>query len=169
MNKLFRYEAELVEVFRKNYLTKRKTLIIDEMKIRWGNIDLVEINNVSLPFTEQQCQILSKPSCAKIFMKLKNRRLLSKSKLFIGLGISESTFNKALYELTKAGLIIKENQCYRRDVEFVFPKVVITGYEAKLTDYNKALFQAKAKNNAFFCLINLFYIRRRQGNIHVDL
>lgn len=143
MNKLFRYEKDLVRTFQEKFFLKKQTLLINEMKIRWGNIDLVEISNVNLPFTKEQCQVLSKPSCAKVFMRLNNKRLLSKQKLFIGLGLSESTFNRVLLELQKENLIVRENNNYRRNVNFVFPKVVITGYEAKLTDYNKALFQAR--------------------------
>ncbi|EIF4909632.1 hypothetical protein LFV73_002947, partial [Listeria monocytogenes] len=32
-------------------------------------------------------------------------------------------------------------------VEFVFPKTIISGYEAKLTDFNKAFYQAKGNRN----------------------
>lgn len=142
MDKIFRYESDLVECFQTNHLLFKHTLLINEMKIRWGNIDLVEINNTSLPFTSEQCRILSKPSCAKIFMRLKNKRPISKEKLFIGLGVSVSTFDKTISELVRAKLIYKENNLYFRNINFVFPNVVITGYEAKLTDYNKALYQA---------------------------
>ncbi len=143
MNNLFRYEKDLVESFEKQCPLNEHDLLISEMGIRWGNIDLVKISNSSIPFTKQQCHILKKPSCAKIFMRLKNKRLLSKKKLFIGLGLSESTFNKALSELMKAGLVAQNDNNFHRNVNFVFPKVVITGYEAKLTDYNKALYQAR--------------------------
>ena len=142
MNSLFRYESNLIDCFKNNYLLSENQLLISEMKIRWGNIDLVEISNNTIPFTPQQCQILSKPSCAKIFMKLKNKRPIAKETLFNGLGLSSSTFGKALSELIKVELIIKNNNLYVRNVSFKFPRVVITGYEAKLTDYNKALYQA---------------------------
>lgn len=143
MEKEFRYEDDLVRTFQEKYFHKKQTLLINEMNIRWGNIDLVEINSVSLPFTKEQCKVLSKPSNAKIFSRLNNKRPLSKQKLFMGMGISESTFQNALGELLRADLIVREKQNYRRNVNFVFPKVVITGYEAKLTDYKKAIFQAK--------------------------
>ncbi|MGN1168035.1 MAG: hypothetical protein ACI4S2_16565 [Lachnospiraceae bacterium] len=143
MNKIFRYEKDLVDMFAEQYSSKHQTLLIREMKIRWGNIDLVEINNMSLPFSKQQCQVLSKPSCAKIFMRLNNKKLLTKKTLFEGLGLSESTFNRALSELIKEHLIVREENKFRRNIDFVFPKVVISGYEAKLTDYSKALFQAR--------------------------
>lgn len=142
MDKIFRYESNLVECFQMNHSLLTHTLLITEMKIRWGNIDLVEINNTSLPFTTEQCKILSKPSCAKIFMRLKNKRPISKEKLFTGLGVSASTFDKTISELLKVKLICKENNLYFRNISFVFPNVVITGYEAKLNDYNKALYQA---------------------------
>lgn len=143
MEKTFRYESDLVKTFEEKYFHKKQTLLIKEMNIRWGNIDLVEINSVSLPFTPEQCKVLSKPSNAKIFVRLNNKRPLSKQKLFVGLGISESTFQNALSELLRADLIVREKQNYWRNVNFVFPKVVITGYEAKLTDFQKAIFQAK--------------------------
>ncbi len=142
MEKLFQYETQLVKCFQSNYSIPKSNLLIEEMKIRWGNIDLVEINNTSLPFTLDQCKILSKPSSSRIFMRLKNKRPISKQKLFDGLGLSESTFDKALSELTKFDLIYKENNLYYRNVNFVFPNVIITGYEAKLYDYNKAFYQA---------------------------
>ncbi len=142
MDKIFRYESDLVECFKTNHSLLKHTLLITEMKIRWGNIDLVEINNTSLPFSSEQCKILSKPSCAKIFMRLKNKRPISREKLFIGLGVSSSTFDKTISELMKVKLIYKEGNLYYRNVNFVFPNVIITGYEAKLTDYNKALYQA---------------------------
>lgn len=142
MDKLFRYESDLVECFQAIHSLSKQTILITEMKIRWGNIDLVEINNTSLPFTSEQCRLLSKPSYAKIFMRLKNKRPISKQKLFIGLGVSESTFDKAISDLLKAKLIYKEDNLYFRNINFIFPSVVITGYEAKLTDYNKAFYQA---------------------------
>lgn len=142
MEKIFRYEADLVRSFKEKHFRHKQSLLIDELSIRWGNIDLVEINNMTLPFTNEQCKILSKPSCAKIFMRLKNNRPISKQKLFIGLGLSMSTFEKALSELSKCDLVYKRDNLYFRNVFFVFPHVTITGYEAKLTDYHKALYQA---------------------------
>ena len=142
MDKLFRYEIDLLKRFEMLHFSKEQTILINEMEIRWGNIDLVEINTISLPFSLEQCEVLRKPSCAKIFMKLKNKRPISKQKLFRGLGVSESTFNRALYELVKLRLVVKENNNYFRNINFVFPNVTITGYEAKLTNYDKALYQA---------------------------
>lgn len=144
MEKLFRYELDLVNCFKENFSFHKNSLLIDELKIRWGNIDLVEISNHSLPFTQEQCKLLSKPSCAKIFIRLKNKRPISKETLSIGLGLSNSTIEKALSELIKGNLVNKENNLYYRNIDFVFPNVVISGYEAKLTDYNKALYQALA-------------------------
>jgi len=143
LNKMFSYESDLVSCFTSNHPTFPQCLLINEMPIRWGNIDLVEIRNSSLPFSFEQCKLLEKPSNAKIFMRLNNNRAISKSTLFKGLGMSESTFEKALTELIKCGLVYRHNNLYNRNIHFVFPKTIITGYEAKLTDYNKALYQAR--------------------------
>jgi len=142
MAKLFRYESNLVDTFQKNHSLNNNSIIIPEMKIRWGNIDLVEINNSYSPFTHSQCEVLSRPSCAKIFMRLKNKRGISKNALYKGVGLSESTFTKCLSDLVRAQLVVKTNDLYIRNIMFVFPNVIITGYEAKLNDYNKALYQA---------------------------
>ncbi|WP_148138582.1 hypothetical protein [Aerococcus sp. 1KP-2016] len=64
------------------------------------------------------------------------------------LGLSESTLENALHELLAGDLIKKNvNNQYTRAVEFVFPKTIISGYEAKLTDFNKAFYQAKGNRN----------------------
>lgn len=143
MDKLFRYETDLVNSFISHRSIENQHLLINEMNVRWGNIDVVEINNSSLPFTQEQCLLLSKPSAAKIFMRLKNNRAISKTTLFVGLGLSESTFTHTLSALVKCGLVCKTNNLYSRNVCFNFPSVTITGYEAKLTDYNKAFYQAR--------------------------
>lgn len=57
-------------------------------------------------------------------------------------GMSEKTIQNCISQLIKANLIIKKEGLYYRNIEFTFPKVIITGYEAKLTDYNKAFYQA---------------------------
>lgn len=142
MTKLFRYESDLVDTFQQNHTLNNDSIIIPELKIRWGNIDLVEISNAYSPFTPDQCEVLSKASCAKIFMRLKNKRPISKNTLYKGLGLSESTFSKCLGDLIKSNLVLKTNNLYVRNIAFVFPNVIITGYEAKLSDYNKALYQA---------------------------
>lgn len=142
MNKYFRYESDLVNYFDNNYTFSQHSFTIKEMKIRWGNIDLVQISNILLPFSPEQCKSLSKPSSAKIFMRLKNKRPMTKQNLFKGLGLSETTYEKALSELVRLSLVNKNENLYNRNVNFVFPKVIITGYEAKLSDYNKAFYQA---------------------------
>ncbi|HAO6226542.1 TPA: hypothetical protein IQB79_003056, partial [Listeria monocytogenes] len=64
------------------------------------------------------------------------------------LGLSDSTLEHALHELLVSNLIKKNaNNQYTRAVEFVFPKTIISGYEAKLTDFNKAFYQAKGNRN----------------------
>lgn len=140
MNSFFRYEATLVENFIKNL--ESSEIIIKEMPIRWGNIDVVNISCNSLPFNLNQCFCLSKPSNAKIFMRTKNKRPITRKTLFNGLGLSESTFNNSIHELLKADLIKEKENKYLRNIYFKFQNIMISGYEAKLHDFNKAYFQA---------------------------
>lgn len=62
MEKTFRYEKDLVNSFQKKHHLKSNAIIIKEMKIRWGNIDLVEISKNKFPFNTEQSKVLSKPS-----------------------------------------------------------------------------------------------------------
>ncbi|OOM81225.1 hypothetical protein [Clostridium sp. BL-8] len=140
MNNYFKYEEALVDNFIKNLDSSE--IIIKEMPIRWGNIDVVNISSNSLPFNINQCFCLSKPSNAKIFMKIKNKRPITFDTLFNGLGLSESTFNNSIHELLKINLIKEKDNKYIRNVNFNFPNVTIYGYEAKLHNFNKAYFQA---------------------------
>lgn len=140
MNNIFNYEIDLVDKFIDNI--NNKQVLIREMPIRWGNIDVVQISTNKLPFTYNQIICLSNPSNAKIFMKIKNNRPISYLTLFNNLGVSESTFKKSLSDLQKNNLITKENSNYIRKIKFKLPNISIYGYEAKLLDFNKAYYQA---------------------------
>ena len=146
MNKYFKYEEELVKTF-KSFINDDRNIIIQEMPIRWGNIDLISIKNAKIPFSSEQCKLLSKPSAAKIFLKIKKNRPISKKTLSLEIGLSENTINLLIRELIKQNLIKKVNDLYYRNIDFEFPKVTVTGYEAKLHDYNKTLFQASINKN----------------------
>lgn len=147
MSKIFNYEKDLVEVFEKTYFNKKSTILINEMPIRWGNIDIVSITNTVLPFNEVQLSILSNPTNAKLFLKTKNNRPITEKSLIKNIGASESTCKIALRNLLKNNLIVKKEHLYYRAIDFTFPKVTISGYEAKLTDYNKAFFQSCLNKN----------------------
>ncbi|MEG1009687.1 MAG: hypothetical protein RSF67_07765 [Clostridia bacterium] len=144
MSKLYNYEKDLVDTFIKIYFENKNKVSIKELPIRWGNIDIAFITgNKKNPFNEEQIKALSKPSNAKIFMRIKKNRPIFKKTLFKELGISESTFNNCLHSLISLSLISKdENDKYIRNIDYEFPKVKIYGYEAKLIDYNKAYYQA---------------------------
>lgn len=142
MNKLFDYEKDLINEFKKTYFNNESNILIDEMPIRWGNIDIVSITNTVLPFSEIQLSILSNPTNAKLFLKTKKNRPITKQKLIKDIGASESTCHSSIRTLLKNNLIIEKNNLYYRAINFTFPKVIISGYEAKLTDYNKAFFQS---------------------------
>lgn len=143
MKDIFDYEEDLVNTFIDNFLMGRNNnILIKEMPIRWGNIDIVSITNNNLPFTKAQMDILSKPTHAKIFLKTKNHRPIKKENLIKNIGASKSTCESAIRDLLKNNLIMEYDYFYYRNIDFVFPKVVISGYEAKLKDYKKAFYQA---------------------------
>lgn len=142
MKEIFEYEETLVNAFIDNFLMDKNDILIKEMPIRWGNIDVVSITNNNLPFTSIQMDILSKPTNAKIFLKTKNNRPIKKENLIKNLGASKSTCESAIRDLLKSNLIFESNNMYYRNIDFVFPKVVISGYEAKLKDYKKAFYQS---------------------------
>lgn len=144
MERIFNYEKDLVNAFVSSYFDKKNKIALKELPIRWGNIDIAFIlGNKKVPFNSKQIEILSKPSNAKIFMKIKKNRPISEKILFNNLGLSKNTFNNCIHLLTSSKLIQQdENGNYVRFVDYTFPKVKIYGYEAKLSDYNKAFYQA---------------------------
>lgn len=148
MKGIFEYEELLVNNFIENFLiNKKNNILIKEMPIRWGNIDVVSITNNNLPFTKSQMEVLSKPTHAKIFLKTKNNRPIRKETLIKNIGASRTTCENAIRDLIKNDLVIQFNNHYYRNIEFIFPKVVINGYEAKLKDYKKAFYQACLNKN----------------------
>ncbi|OYQ66895.1 hypothetical protein [Aerococcus sp. 1KP-2016] len=58
---MFDSEMELVNFFVDNYSSFEGKIIVKEMPIRFGNIDVISIKNINLPFTDKQTIILSKP------------------------------------------------------------------------------------------------------------
>lgn len=144
MKTIFNYEKNLVDSFITNYFDEKNNLTLRELPIRWGNIDIVYIlGNKKVPFNLKQIEALSKPSNAKIFMRIKKNRPISKKTLFNDLGLSKNTFDNCVHKLISLNLIYKDiNGNYIRGIDYEFPKVKIYGYEAKLIDYNKAFYQA---------------------------
>ena len=131
MNKIFNYEKDLVHTFKNTFFNSTSDILIDEMPIRWGNIDVVCITNNTLPFSKEQLLILSNPTSAKLFLKTKNNRPITEKSLIKNIGASENTCKLSIRNLQKVKLIYKQNDLYYRAVDFTFPKVVISGYEAK--------------------------------------
>lgn len=143
MNNYFDYEIDLVNKFIDiKFKASPRSITTVEVPIRWGNIDIINIKNNYIPFNNEQCKILSKTSNSRIFLKTKKNRGISKQMLLSEKGMSEKTIQNCISQLIKSNLIIKKDGLYYRNIEFTFPKVIITGYEAKLTDYNKAFYQA---------------------------
>lgn len=139
----FKLESQLVYSFIDTYQPLKNQLVVREMNIRHGNIDVVGIQNVDLPFSNDQIKILSKPSCALVFSYLKNKQLLTKTNLQKNIGLTNTSLEGTLSELVKFELVEKKEDKYLRKEKFEFPKTVVSGYEAKLTNFNKAFYQAK--------------------------
>ncbi|EDN9715787.1 hypothetical protein GJB75_10795, partial [Listeria monocytogenes] len=72
MKTIFRLESMLVDTFITLYKKKDFEILVSELPIRFGNIDVVSIKNSNLPFSKNQIDILSKPAAALIFTKIKN-------------------------------------------------------------------------------------------------
>lgn len=139
---MFKSENELVDTFIKN-IKKENKLILREFGIRHGNIDVTIIDNLDLPFNEEQIISLSKPSNAAVYMRLKNDEYMSFKDITDRIGYSSKTIKNSIRELKLLGLI-KENEkdFYKRSIPFIMPKTTIKGYEAKLRDFMKVYFQA---------------------------
>lgn len=143
MNNYFKYETELVDKFIDlKFNSSSKSITTIEVPVRWGNIDIVNIKNNYIPFSDEQCVFLTRVSNARIFLKTKKNKGISKNSLLNIPGMSVNTIENCISQLLKAKLIIKKDNLYYRNIDFSFPKVTISGYEAKLTDYKKAFFQA---------------------------
>lgn len=61
------------------------------MPIKFGNIDIITIKNMLLPFSEVQIKGLSKPAGALLFTRIKNELPISKQRLSVSIGLSIST------------------------------------------------------------------------------
>ncbi|MFP7278846.1 hypothetical protein SFC11_05765 [Exiguobacterium indicum] len=144
MKKIFEFESELVSSFIKNYTFATNEILVEELSIRFGNIDIVSIKKNCIDLTHEQMQVLAKPSNALVFTRIKNLRPITKTTLFKSLGLSNTTIESSLNELSSNDLIIKSQKgIYTRNTNYIFPKTIITGFEAKLSDFNKAFYQAK--------------------------
>lgn len=145
MEKIFEFESDLVSSFIKNYTFTKNEILVEELSIRFGNIDIVSIKKNCIDFSHEQMQVLAKPSNALVFTRIKNLRPITKNTLFKSLGLSNTTIESSLNELSSNNLIIKNQKgIYTRNTNYIFPKTTITGFEAKLSDFNKAFYQAKS-------------------------
>ena len=70
----FNLESQLVDSFIDTYQALENQIVVKELNIRHGNIDVVGIQNVNLPFSTEQIRVLSKPSSALVFSYLKNKQ-----------------------------------------------------------------------------------------------
>ena len=104
----FNLESQLVDSFIDTYQALENQIVVKELNIRHGNIDVVGIQNVNLPFSTEQIRVLSKPSSALVFSYLKNKQQLTKKNIQKNIGLSNTSLEGTLAELLKVGLIEKK-------------------------------------------------------------
>ncbi len=149
---MFRSELELQNKFidLMNQNKQDHTYISDEFNARFGNVDIVKVrykNNI--PLTKKQAEMLSNIGAARIVGYLHKHSMRTLQYLINNSGYTEEYILSILTKL-KSLNIIKEPNKYRYIIneQFEFPKLVFSSYEAKLTDWQKAISQA-IKNQAF--------------------
>ena len=149
---MFRSELELqnkfIDLMKQN--KQDHTYISDEFNARFGNVDVVKVkyeNNI--PLTKNQAEILSNIAAARIVGYLHKNSMRTLCYLIKNSGYTKKYILSILAKL-KSLNIIKEPKKYRYIIheQFEFPKLVFSSYEAKLTDWQKAISQA-IKNQAF--------------------
>ena len=149
---MFRSELELQNKFI-NLMKQDKqdhTYISDEFNARFGNVDIVKVKyDNNTPLTKKQADILSSIAAARIVGYLHKKSMRTLSYLIKNSGYTEEYILSILSKLKSAN-IIDEPNCYRYIIneQFEFPKLIFSSYEAKLTDWQKAISQA-IKNQAF--------------------
>lgn len=149
---VFRSELELQNKFI-NLMKQDKqdhTYISDEFNARFGNVDIVKVKyDNNTPLTKKQADILSNIAAARIVGYLHKKSMRTLSYLIKNSGYTEEYILSILSKLKSAN-IINEPKYYRYIIneQFEFPKLVFSSYEAKLTDWQKAISQA-IKNQAF--------------------
>ncbi len=149
---MFRSELELQNKFIDLIKQDKQdhTYISDEFNARFGNVDIVKVrykNNI--PLTKEQAKILSNIAAARIVGYLHKNSTRTLSYLIKNSGYTKEYILSILAKL-KSFNIINEPNAYRYIIneQFEFPKLVFSSYEAKLTDWQKAISQA-IKNQAF--------------------
>lgn len=149
---MFKSELELQNKFI-NLMKQDKqdhTYISDEFNARFGNVDIVKVKyDNNTPLTKKQANILSNIAAARIVGYLHKKSMRTLSYLIKNSGYTEEYILSILSKLKSAN-IIDEPNCYRYIIneQFEFPKLIFSSYEAKLTDWQKAISQA-IKNQAF--------------------
>ena len=126
------------------------TCILDEFNARFGNVDIVKVkyeNNI--PLKKNQADILSNIAAARIVGYLHKKSVRTLLYLIKNSGYTEEYVLSILSKLKSLNII--EEPIHHRYIiseQFQFPKLIFSAYEAKLTDWQKAISQA-IKNQAF--------------------
>lgn len=141
-------EENLVTVFEVylNDKTKIKSnfTIMRELDCWQGRADVVKvINNSKLKYCKSQGLALTNLTNARILSLLHYRsprtlKFIEKKTYF-----KITTIKKSLRELIKCDLVIKtDNESYLLNPSFIFPSITFDAYEAKISNWRRALYQA---------------------------
>lgn len=149
---MFNSELEMQKIF-VSFLKNEhleNTFISEEFNARFGNVDIVKVKYKNRqPISNAQAIILSNIACAKIVGYLHKNSVRTLKYLISKTGFT-SEYVLSLLAKLKREKVIEEIYYHKYIInsQFVFPKLTFTSYEAKLTDWKKAVSQA-IKNQKF--------------------
>lgn len=148
---MFNNELELQKKFISIIEEKKKEneFISEEFNARFGNVDIIKVKYNNYPIlTKEQAKILSNISSARIVGLLHKNSPRKLEYLIKITGYEKEYILSKISKLKKEKIIIeREYQKYVISNQFVFPKLYFSAYEAKLTDWKKAISQALKNKN----------------------
>lgn len=146
--KNFETETDLVETFISSISKEQADvlqIILREVDCWQGRADVVKaiIKSDRSILNFEQTSVLRNYACANMISLLHKKAPRSKSFLQKYMGLSNATINKCIGQLSKVGIIQQTlTGTYVINESFSLPKVELWAYEAKLTNWKRALYQA---------------------------
>jgi DNA-binding Lrp family transcriptional regulator len=141
-----RVEESLVNTFEilLNREIPSKDIILREVDCWQGRADLVHVNIKGLnPVFPSKLALLANLTYAQILSLLHYKSGRTFTFIKNKIGLADSTIKKALKELIKEGIILRNpSGSYILHENFTIPTVVFNAYEAKLHNWKRALYQA---------------------------
>lgn len=149
---MFSSELELQKCFHKQLLEQatNNEKIVDEFNARFGNVDIVKVtNNSRLLLSKEQANLLSEFRYARIVSLLHKKAVRTLEFIKNASGYDINSVKYTLKRLINAEIIVEVSSGrYLINDNFSFPFIEFTSYEAKLSDWKKAITQAN--NNKRF-------------------